>query len=111
MATSVQEYLPAADPGHARYSTVQTADPQLLYVMVALTALDFGNGLFTLLGGSHANKKLYCTPMDQWNRVQETLHPGDALVWRGDLRYLLSPHGGGKCVRDAIDSLIFEDLG
>ena len=111
MATSVQEYLPAADPGHARYSTVQTADPQLLYVMVALTALDFGNGLFTLLGGSHANKKLYCTPMDQWNRVQETLHPGDALVWRGDLRYLLSPHGGGKCVRDAIYSLIFEDLG
>lgn len=99
MATIVSEYLPAADPSHARYSTVQAANPGVLYVIVALTALEFRNGLFTLLGGSHANKNPRCTPVDQWNRVQNELHPGDALIWRGDLNYLLSPYGGGKCVR------------
>lgn len=105
MATIVSEYLPAADTGHARYSTMQTANPKVLYVMVALTALDFKNGLLTLLGGSHANKDPRCTPMNQWDRVQNVLHPGDVLIWRGDLKYLLSPHGGGRCVGDEIDTL------
>ena len=104
MATVVSEYLPAADPGHARYSTMQTANPKVLYVTVALTALEFRNGLFTLLGGSHANKDPRCTPMNQWDRVQNVLHPGDVLIWRGDLKYLLSPHGGGRCVRDETDT-------
>ena len=110
MATIVSEYLPAADPGHARYSTMQTASPEVLYVMVALTALDFNNGLFTLLGGSHGNKDPHCTPMNQWDRVQDVLHPGDALIWRGDLKYLLSPYGGGRCVRHETDTLASSTL-
>ena len=105
VATVVSEYLPAADPGHARYSTPQTARPEFVYVMVALTALHFNNGLITLLAGSHGNKALNRTPVKRWQPFQDVLHPGDALIWRGDLNYMLSPHGGGRSVRDEIDTL------
>ena len=110
MVPIVSEYLPAADPGHARYSTIQTANPNMLYVMVALTALDSKNGLFTILGGSHGSKDPHYTPMNQWDHVQEVLDPGDAVIWRGDLKYLLSPHGGGRCVRAEIDTLASRTL-
>ncbi|KAK0508700.1 hypothetical protein JMJ35_008976 [Cladonia borealis] len=100
VSTVVYEYLPAADPGHATYSTVRTARPELVYVMVALTALHFNNGLITLLAGSHGNKALNRTPVNKWDPFQDVLHPGDALIWRGDLNWLTSPHGGGRAVRD-----------
>lgn len=106
----VSEFLPGADPSHARYSTLQAAKSGVLYVIVALTALEFRNGLFTFLGGSHANKNPRYTPMEQWNHVQNALDPGDALIWRGDLNYLLSPYGGGKYVRNEIDILVSRTL-
>ena len=100
VATIISEYLPAADPGHARYSIPQTAHPELVYVMVALTALHYSNGLITLLAGSHGNKALNRTPVKHWDAFQDVLHPGDALIWRGDLNYMLSRHGGGRSVRN-----------
>ena len=105
VATIISEYLPAADPGHARYSIPQTAHPELVYVMVALTALHYNNGLITLLAGSHGNKALNRTPVKHWDAFQDVLHSGDALVWRGDLNYMLSRHGGGRSVRDETDTL------
>ena len=89
---------------------MQAAQRQWLYVVVALTDLNFENGLYELLGGSHANKKPGRTFMDHWNPVRNELNPGDALIWRGDLLYLLSPNGGGKYVRDEIHTLAWRTL-
>ena len=110
MATNVSEYLPAAYPCHARYSTMQTANPNVVYVLVALTALHFNNGLFALLRGSHGEKDPHCMPTNQWDCFQDVLHPGDVLIWRGDMKYFLSPHGGGRSVRDGIDTLALGTL-
>ena len=105
MATNVCEYLPAAYPDHAGYSAPQTAEPKVVYVLVALTALHFNNGLFALLRGSHGENFTHCTPINQRDLFLDVLHPGDVLIWRGDMKYFLSRNGGGRSVRDEIDTL------
>ena len=100
LSTDVGEFLPAPESPHARYSTVHVGNKNVLYVTVALTPLAAENGLYTLLGGSHDKKNPRFTPVDLWDEVQVTLEPGDALIWRGDLKYLLSPGGGGRFVRE-----------
>ena len=110
MTTSVSQYRPAPDDRHARYSTVQIGKHELLYVIVALTDLGHGNGLHELLGGSHASRHPRHTPEKHWNYVRTELNPGDALIWRGDLLYMLSPKGGGKSVRDEIHTLASRTL-
>lgn len=84
---------------------MQTAEPRVVYVLVALTALHFNNGLLALLGGSHVEKDSHCTPINQSDYFLDVLHPGDVLIWRGDLKYRLSPNGGGRSVRDETHTL------
>ena len=96
----MSQWLPATDPQHARYSTVQAANDNVLYVTVALTTCDASNGLFTILAGSHALKNPRYTPMELWERIDLVLQPGDALAWRGDLNFLYSRYGGGRFVWD-----------
>ncbi len=71
-------------------------NPKLLYVLIALTPLKFDNGLYTFLRGSHGTKNPIHTPTGEWNTLKCDLQPGDALIYRGDIKFFFSLYGGGK---------------
>ncbi len=52
--------------------------------------------MYLLLKGSHSEKHPDLVPIAQWVCTEIWLEPGDALFWRGDLFYFLSPNAGGK---------------
>ncbi|CAD6585727.1 MAG: hypothetical protein ASARMPRED_002292 [Alectoria sarmentosa] len=85
-----------SDPTSFRKSILHTGSKDEIYVHIALTNLSPDNGFYTLLRGSHQTKHPGLTPVNDWIRTPIDLQEGDALVWRGDLSYLLSSNGGGK---------------
>lgn len=68
----------------------KTFNNSCIYVAIALTDLSPDNGWFILLEGSHE-----LTGATDWKQVSLSLKPGDAVAWRGTLRYLHSSGGGG----------------
>ena len=85
-----------SDPTSFRKSILHTGSKDEIYVHIALTDLSPDNGFYTLLRGSHQTKHPGLTPVNDWIRTPIALQEGDALVWRGDLSYLLSSNGGGE---------------
>ena len=85
-----------SDPGDIRHSLIHVGNANELYVHIALTPLSPETGFFHILAGSHRTKHPARTPVDDWSQTRIVLQEGDALVWRGDLHYLLSSKGGGE---------------
>ena len=65
-----------------------------IYVTIALTELSPDNGWFILLEGSHEPAGA-ASSAASWKQISLSLKPGDAVAWRGSLRYLHSSGGGG----------------
>lgn len=88
-------FLPG-DPSEAIYSLLHVGRKEHLYVHIALNRLSRQSGFFDILKGSHISKHPSRTPVAGWARTDLDLGEGDAIIWRGDLSYLLSSKGGGK---------------
>ena len=86
-----------SEPKDFAQSFVHSGNKNKLYVYIALTYLSPETGFYNILRGSHLGK--YPAPIAVKDRIQTpvVLGEGDAIVWRGDLRYLLSSKHGGKC--------------
>ena len=87
----------ANDPSNVNTSILNVGGRNLLLVHIALTALSSENGFFNIFRGSHQAKHPTKAQISEWSPTNVTLAEGDAIVWRGDLSYLRSPNGGGKC--------------
>lgn len=86
----------SGSPTKAIYSVLHVGHKEELYVHIALNRLCSQSGFFNLLKGSHISKHPSRTPVAGWARADFELEEGDAIIWRGDLSYLLSSRGGGK---------------
>ena len=94
-STVVGHFLPG-DSKDGLYSLLNVGYRHQLYVHIALNGLSTESGFFDILQGSHTGKHPTRTPVDEWLRASFNLNEGDAIIWRGDLTYLLSSKGGGK---------------
>ncbi|KAF2806115.1 uncharacterized protein BDZ99DRAFT_104182 [Mytilinidion resinicola] len=70
---------------------VYGAGKEEIYVTIALTGLDSGNGWYILIEKSYDRSP----SQTSWNDASMKLKAGDAVVWRGDLLYRHPPGGGG----------------
>ena len=96
-ATNMIGSFQSSDSKDSEKSLLHIGSKDKIYVHVALTELSPENGFYTILRGSHQTRHPSLTPVDDWILSPITLLAGDALVWRGDLSYLLSSNGGGEC--------------
>ena len=96
--TVVSGQFCSTDPNDARHTLLHTGARNKIYVTVALSKCNSDTGMYSLLSKSHHTKNPRVTPVSEWERVYVSLDPGDALVWRGDVSYMLSARGGGKWV-------------
>ena len=87
----------ASDVRNITHSLLHVGNKNELNVTIALSSLSPENGFFRILRGSHRTKHPARTPVDDWNQTPIVLEEGDAVIWRGDLHYLLSSKGGGEC--------------
>ena len=78
-------------------SFVRVGNKNKLYVYIALTYLSQETGFYNILRGSHLGQHPAPTSVNDRIQTPVVLREGDAIVWRGDLRYLLSSNHGGKC--------------
>ena len=65
-------------------------------VTIALNPCNPDTGMYLLLRGSHHEKHPSLIPVKEWDNSIISLDAGDALIWRGDLFYFLSPRIGGR---------------
>jgi len=79
------------------YSMLQSHNSLQIYVLIALNHLNSAVGLYTFFYGSHGPLHPRHTPVSSWyaGNGDLNLSPGDAIIYRGDISYLLSPGGGG----------------
>ena len=91
----VGSFLPG-DPREARYSLLHVGNKDQIYVHIALNRLCWQSGFYNILKGSHLGRHPSRTPVNSWSSADINLEEGDAIIWRGDLAYFLSPGGGGK---------------
>ena len=87
----------ATDPANVNQSLLNVGGRNLLLVHIAVTELSSENGFFNILRGSHQAKHPTMAQLSDWSPTSITLAEGDALVCRGDVSYLRSSNGGGKC--------------
>lgn len=52
--------------------------------------------MFRLVNGSHGPRRITQTFMNQWDVRDISLRPGDCLIWRGDLTYMVTGGEGGE---------------
>jgi ectoine hydroxylase-related dioxygenase (phytanoyl-CoA dioxygenase family) len=67
-----------------------------VFITLALTPLNNKTGWYTVLKGSHRLPRN--TPENEWERIDESLDPGDAIIWRGDVALFETAGGGGKFI-------------
>ena len=85
------------EPKDFTQSSVHDGNKNKIYVCIALTYLSPETGFYNILRGSHLGKHPVPTSVRDRIKPAVVLREGDAIVWRGDLRYLLSSNHGGKC--------------
>lgn len=95
-ATFIVGAFKESDPMHLRQSLLHAGNKDQVYVHIALTKLSPETGFYNILRGSHRTKHPSLTRVNDWSHTPITLEEGDAIIWRGDVSYLLSPNGGGR---------------
>lgn len=97
-ATLVSGQFLATPLDDARHTLLHTGAKNKIYVTIALSTCNRATGMYSLLRKSHHEKNPRVTPVIEWEREDIALNPGDALIWRGDVSYMLRAGGGGKWV-------------
>lgn len=97
-ATLVSGQFLATPLDDARHTLLHTGAKNKVYVTIALSTCNRATGMYSLLRKSHHEKNPRVTPVIEWEREDIALNPGDALIWRGDVSYMLRAGGGGKWV-------------
>jgi ectoine hydroxylase-related dioxygenase (phytanoyl-CoA dioxygenase family) len=97
-ATLVSGQFLATPHDDARLTLLHNGAKDKIYVTIALSTCIRATGMYSLLKRSHHDKNPRTTPVNDWEREDVALNPGDALIWRGDVSYLVNPGGGGKWV-------------
>ena len=77
-------------------SFVHYGNENKLYVYIALTYVSPETGFYNIVRGSHLTEHPAPTLVNDQIKTPIFLGEGDAIVWRGDLRYSLSSKHGGK---------------
>lgn len=94
-------FTPAPSPESAAqnpiYKMLQSPNVNRIFVLVALEHMSPKTGLYTFLYGSHGPLHPRFTPVSAWNtgNAEINLSAGDAIIYRGDISYMLSRNGGG----------------
>ena len=97
-ATLVSGQFLATSLDDARHTLLHTGAKNKIYVTIALSTCNRATGMYSLLKKSHHDKNPRITPVSEWEQEDIALNPGDALIWRGDVSYMMSAGGGGKWV-------------